>query len=61
VRLIESAIGKKAHLRQLPAQPGDVPITYADISKAKRLLGYSPQVNIEEGIRRFVDWFREQI
>jgi UDP-glucuronate 4-epimerase len=61
VGLIEKAIGKKAHLRQLPPQPGDVPVTYADISKAKRMLGYNPRVNIEEGIQRFVDWFREQI
>lgn len=60
VQLIEKAVGKKAQLRQLPAQPGDVPITYADISKAKRLLGYNPQVTIEEGIQRFVDWFRKQ-
>jgi UDP-glucuronate 4-epimerase len=61
VRLIEKAVGKTAHLRQLPPQPGDVPITYADISKAKRLLGYKPQVDIKEGIQRFVDWFRKQI
>ena len=60
VQLIEGAVGKKAQLRQLPAQPGDVPITYADISKAKRLLGYNPQVTIEEGIQRFVAWFRKQ-
>ena len=60
VQLIEKEVGKKAQLRHLPAQPGDVPITYADISKAKRLLGYNPQVNIEEGIQRFVDWFRKQ-
>ena len=60
VRLIEKAVGKKAQLRQLAAQPGDVPITYADIAKAKRLLGYKPQVNIEEGIQRFVNWFRKQ-
>ena len=59
VQLIEKAAGKKAQLRLLPPQPGDVPITYADISKAKRLLGYDPQVNIEEGIQRFVDWFRK--
>jgi UDP-glucuronate 4-epimerase len=61
VRLIEKAVGKKARLRQLPPQPGDVPITYADISKAKQLLGYNPRVGIEEGIGRFADWFREQI
>ena len=60
VRLIEKAAGKTARVRQLPAQPGDVPITYADITKARRLLGYNPQVNIEDGIEQFVDWFRNQ-
>ena len=60
VRLIEKATGKKAQIRPLPAQPGDVPITYADISKAKRLLKYSPEVAIEDGIKGFVDWFRKQ-
>ena len=60
VQLIERAVGRKAQIRQLPGQAGDVPITYADISKARRLLGYNPQVNIESGIERFVDWFRKQ-
>jgi UDP-glucuronate 4-epimerase len=60
VRLIEKAVGKKAQIRQLPAQPGDVPVTCADISKAKRLLDYHPHVTIEDGLKRFVDWFREQ-
>jgi UDP-glucuronate 4-epimerase len=60
VQVIEKVVGKKAQLRQLPAQPGDVPITDADISKARRLLGFNPQVDIEEGIRRFVEWFRKQ-
>jgi UDP-glucuronate 4-epimerase len=41
-------------------QPGDVPQTFADISKARRLLGYNPQTQIEEGIRRFVAWFNSQ-
>jgi UDP-glucuronate 4-epimerase len=61
VQLIEKAVGKKAQIRQLPVQPGDVPITYADISKARRLLGYNPRVSIEDGIPRFVDWFRKQV
>ena len=61
VRLIEAAVRKKAQVRRLPEQPGDVPVTCADISKAKRLLGYDPQVNIEEGLRRFVEWFRTQL
>jgi len=60
VGLIEKALGKKAGVRSLPPQPGDVPITFADISKAKRLLDYRPQVGIEEGIARFVDWFKQQ-
>jgi UDP-glucuronate 4-epimerase len=60
VRLIEKAVGKRADIRQLPLQPGDVPITFADITKAKRLLGYRPQVAIEDGITRFVEWFGKQ-
>jgi UDP-glucuronate 4-epimerase len=47
-------------IQYLPAQPGDVPITYADVGKAARLLGYSPKVPIREGLRRFVRWYREQ-
>ncbi|HHI96588.1 MAG TPA: NAD-dependent epimerase/dehydratase family protein [Thermodesulfatator atlanticus] len=60
IKLIEENLGKKARLKFLPFQPGDVPITYADISKAKRLLGYNPQVPIEEGIRRFVAWYKKE-
>lgn len=60
VVLIENAVGRKAEIRWQAAQPGDVPLTFADISKARRLLGYDPQVPIEEGIRRFVHWFRQQ-
>ena len=58
VSLLEEALGKKAEIKELPEQPGDVPITYADISKARRLLGYDPHVGIEEGIERFIRWFR---
>jgi UDP-glucuronate 4-epimerase len=47
-------------IEYLPAQPGDVPITFADVSKAARLLGYSPKVPIRDGLRRFVSWFRSQ-
>ncbi len=59
IELIETALGKKAILDRQPMQPGDVPITYADISKAQAGLGYKPRVNIEQGIRLFVDWFRQ--
>ena len=59
IELLEMSLGKKAIIdRQLP-QPGDVPITFADISKARKLLGYSPSVKIEQGIPLFVDWFRK--
>lgn len=58
IRLIEKNLGKKAKIEKLPDQPGDVPITYADITKAEKLLGYKPEVSIEEGIKKFVDWFR---
>lgn len=60
IRLIEENLGKKAKIKKMPNQPGDVPVTYADISKAKRLLGYNPQVGIEEGIERFVQWYRSE-
>jgi UDP-glucuronate 4-epimerase len=58
VSLIEKNLDKKAIIKRLPDQPGDVPITYADISKASDLLGYQPKVSIEEGIEKFVSWFK---
>lgn len=58
VGLLGSALGREPALERLPMQPGDVLCTYADISKARALLGYNPQVCIEEGIPLFVDWFR---
>jgi len=60
VELLEGALGRKALIDYQPEQPGDVPVTYADISKARRLLDYDPHTNIEVGITRFVDWFRNQ-
>ena len=58
IELIEESLGMKAVIDVQPMQPGDVPITYADISKARRLLGYEPKTKIEEGIPKFVEWFR---
>jgi UDP-glucuronate 4-epimerase len=55
---IEKALGKQAVIHALPEQPGDVPLTYADISKARALLGYDPHTQIAEGIPRFVEWYR---
>jgi UDP-glucuronate 4-epimerase len=60
IELLEAALGRKALVDYQPPQPGDVPITYADVAKARALLGYEPRVKIEEGIRRFVEWFRAQ-
>jgi UDP-glucuronate 4-epimerase len=59
IELLESALGQKAVIERLPQQSGDVPRTYADISKAQTLLGYQPSVKIEDGIPKFVDWFRQ--
>lgn len=60
IQLIEEALGRKARVEMLKAQPGDVSITYADISKAMRLLGYQPRIKMKEGIRRFVDWYKKR-
>jgi UDP-glucuronate 4-epimerase len=59
IALIEGALDKKAVIDRQPLQPGDVPVTFADISKARRMLGYQPQVQVENGIPLFVDWFRK--
>ena len=58
VETIENALGKKAILDIQPMQPGDVDKTYADISKAKSMIGYDPQTNFSEGIRKFVEWYK---
>jgi UDP-glucuronate 4-epimerase len=54
---IERALGRKAQINRLPEQPGDVPITCADISKARKLLGYNPTTTLELGLPKFVEWF----
>ena len=59
IELLEAALGKKAVIDRQPLQPGDVPITFADISKARKLLGYNPKIKVEKGIPLFVDWFRK--
>jgi UDP-glucuronate 4-epimerase len=60
VRWLAEELAVEPRIEYLPDQPGDVPITYADVSKAHRLLGYSPKVPIRTGLRRFVEWYREQ-
>jgi UDP-glucuronate 4-epimerase len=58
IEVIEDATGKTACIEWQPDQPGDVPLTYADISHARERLGYSPQTKIEEGVREVVKWLR---
>ena len=57
ISAIEKALGKKAKVNRLPEQPGDMPLTCADISKARKLLGYNPITQFNEGFPRFIDWF----
>jgi len=58
---LEKAAGRKAEIERLPDQLGDVPRTVADVSKARRLLGYEPRMGIDEGLARFVEWYRERV
>lgn len=60
IELLEKTLGKKAAIDRKPQQPGDVPITFANIDKARAKLGYHPKVKIEEGIPKFVEWFRQK-
>jgi UDP-glucuronate 4-epimerase len=58
IETIERAVGKKAILKLLPMQPGDVPATYADIDELHQAVGYTPRTSLEEGVRRYVEWYR---
>lgn len=60
IKLLEENLGKKAIIEQHEMQPGDVPCTYADISKARELLNYNPTTKIEQGIPKFVEWFKAE-
>lgn len=59
ISLVEQLLKKKARIKQLPPQPGDVRQTYADVSKASRLLNYQPQTSFAQGLERFITWYRE--
>ena len=59
IKAIEEELGKKAKKNMLPLQAGDVLQTYADVSKAKRLLGYQPKVKIKKGVKKFIKWYKE--
>lgn len=60
IHWLAAELGVEPQIDAQPDQPGDVPITYADVSKAQALVGYSPQVPIREGLKRFVAWYRDQ-
>ena len=59
IECIEKELGRKALKNMLPMQPGDVPATSADIDKSRRMLGFDPQVKIEQGIKEFITWYRD--
>jgi len=59
IKNLENSLGKEAKINFMPIQPGDVPVTSADISKAKKILGFSPKVSVEEGVPQFVKWYKD--
>ena len=59
IEAIEDALGMKANKEFLPLQPGDVPDTYADTSNLEKELGYKPSMNVKDGVRNFVEWYKE--
>lgn len=58
IKALEKVVGREAVIERRPEQPGDMPATWADIAKARRLLGYAPQTKIADGLPKFVEWFR---
>ncbi len=59
IKIIEKKLGIEAKINYMPMQPGDVPATFADNSKAKKLLNFNPRVGVEEGVSNFIDWYKE--
>ena len=59
IGMLEAAMHQKANIEYRPVRPEDLPVTFADLSKASLLLGYQPQVSLEEGLQDYVDWFRK--
>lgn len=61
VALIEKAVGNSAHFEDAPIPTGDIKSTHADVSRARELFAYDPKVSVEEGVQRFVDWYRDSV
>ena len=60
INIIGEVVGVTPKINRLPMQPGDVDRTYADVSKAKKLLGYNPKTSFKDGIVKFVEWYKER-
>jgi len=58
VETLAQALGKPVRRKLLPAPPGEMPLTHADLTKARQILGYAPKISFEDGIRRFVRWLQ---
>jgi UDP-glucuronate 4-epimerase len=58
IEVLEACLGRTTTRNWLPMQPGDVPVTWADVSDLAKDFGYRPEVALEEGVARFVDWYR---
>jgi len=61
IELLGEVLKKEVRIEERPEQPGDVPMTYADVEKAKRLLGWEPQVELRDGLRRYVEWVKQEV
>jgi len=59
INVLEECLDRKARLEMLPLQPGDVPDTEANVTALRNDTGYAPKVDVREGVKRFVDWYRE--
>lgn len=59
IQTLEKHLGVEANKKMLPMQPGDVRVTYGDATKAKKLLGYNPKVSVDEGVKKFVTWYKD--
>jgi len=59
IKILEKLLGKKARMNLLPMQPGDVPRTFADIDDLMKDVSFKPATSVEDGIRRFIEWYRE--
>jgi nucleoside-diphosphate-sugar epimerase len=59
IEQISEMLGRRAEIERRPIHPADVPATWADVAKARQLIGWTPQVSVEEGLRRSVQWYRD--